>query len=176
MSAFKPRILKNDNDYNEAMDRISELMEMSPEIDSEEFNELEMISLFIDDYESKHYKVNKPSAIDAIKFRMDQDGLTQKDMEQYLGSRSKVSEVLSGKRNLSQTMIKKLHIGLGIPLDILIQSTDDLQNTDIDEMIKVTTTQEYETKIISWDMQGSAVKLKELVISTSPSCDKSVMQ
>lgn len=131
MSAFKPRILKNDNDYNEAMDRISELMEMSPEVDSEEFNELEMISLFIEDYESKHYKVNKPSAIDAIKFRMDQDGLTQKDMEQYLGSRSKVSEVLSGKRNLSQTMIKKLHYGLDIPYDILMQDPDDIADEGI---------------------------------------------
>lgn len=123
MSVFKPRILKNDKDYNEAMDRISELMDLDPDMDSDE---LEMIALLIDDYEKKNCHIEKPSPIEAIKFRMDQEGLTQQDMEKYLGSRSKVSEVLGGKRNLSIAMITKLHYDLGIPLDVLIQKPEDI--------------------------------------------------
>lgn len=128
---FKPRLIKNDADYEMAMDRLSELIELCPSIDSPESDELEHISILIEHYEAKNFQIGKPSAIDAIKFRMDQEELTQKDMEKYLGSRSKVSEVLSGKRKLSKTMISKLHEGLGIPYDILMQTPDDIADEGI---------------------------------------------
>ncbi|MCU9596388.1 helix-turn-helix domain-containing protein [Proteus mirabilis] len=136
MSVFKPRILKNDNDYNEAMDRIAELMGLNPDVDSDDGNELEMIALLIEDYEKKNCHIEKPSPIEAIKFRMDQEGLTQQDMEKYLGSRSKVSEVLAGKRNLSISMITKLHYDLGIPLDVLVQKPEDIVS-DNESLISV---------------------------------------
>ncbi|OBU13045.1 helix-turn-helix domain-containing protein [Morganella psychrotolerans] len=133
---FKPRVIKNDSDYDMAMDRLSELIELCPTIDSPEADELEHISILIEHYEHKNFKIDKPSAIDAIKFRMDQDGLTQQDMEKYLGSRSKVSEVLSGKRNLSIAMITKLHYELGVPLDILIQKPEDIDISDDDSQMQ----------------------------------------
>lgn len=127
---FKPRIIKNDSDYDMAMDRLSELIEQCPAIDSPESDELEHISILLEHYENKNFRIDKPSAIDAIKFRMDQNGLTQQDMEKYLGSRSKVSEVLSGKRKLSISMITKLHYELGIPLDVLIQKPEDIDSSN----------------------------------------------
>ncbi|WP_368911543.1 type II toxin-antitoxin system HigA family antitoxin [Proteus vulgaris] len=126
MTKFKLRILKNDSDYDEAMERISELMDLDPDVDSDDGNELEMIALLIEDYEKKNCHIEKPSPIEAIKFRMDQSGMSQKDMIPFIGSASKVSEVLNGKRPLSINMIKNIHSGLGIPLDILIQNESDL--------------------------------------------------
>ncbi|ENN8375998.1 hypothetical protein ACAX46_001396 [Providencia rettgeri] len=126
MTKFRLRILKNDSDYDEAMERISELMDLNPEVDSDDGNELEMIALLIEDYEKKNCYIEKPSPIEAIKFRMDQSGMSQKDMIPFIGSASKVSEVLNGKRPLSINMIKKIHSGLEIPLDILIQNEGDL--------------------------------------------------
>ncbi|MDT5427516.1 hypothetical protein RND20_005815 [Providencia rettgeri] len=126
MTKFRLRILKNDSDYDEAMERISELMDLNPEVDSDDGNELEMIALLIEDYEKKNCFIEKPSPIEAIKFRMDQSGMSQKDMIPFIGSASKVSEVLNGKRPLSINMIKKIHSGLEIPLDILIQNEGDL--------------------------------------------------
>lgn len=176
MMTFKPRIIKNDSDYDMAMERLSELIELCPAIDTPEGDELEHISILIEHYENKNFQVDKPSAIDAIKFRMDQDGLTPKDMVAYLGSRSKVSEVLNGKRRLSKAMMKKLNSGLGIPLDILIQSADDLPEPDVGDLIRVAGSSDQEQENLQWGESSSVGKLQELVISVPPTCDKSVMQ
>jgi len=74
-----------------------------------------------EDYENKHYPIAPPDPVDAIQFRMDQMGLTRKDMEPYLGSRGRVSEVLNRKRGLSLDMIRRLHKGLAIPLESLVR-------------------------------------------------------
>src|SRR5690606_13810299 len=78
-------------------------------------------ALLVEQYEKEHYPIDLPDPIDAILFRMEQTGLTRKDLMAYLGSSSKVSEVVTRKRPLSLQMIRKLHEGLGIPADILLQ-------------------------------------------------------
>ena len=92
-----------------------------------EFDELDVLTTLVEAYEEKRYKIALPNPISAIKFRMEQLELRQMDLIPYLGSKSKVSEVLSGKRGLSKRMIRALHEGLNIPLEVLIQpySVDD---------------------------------------------------
>ncbi len=87
-------------------------------------DQLELVMLLVEDYEKKHCPVDPPSAIDAIKFRMDQAGLKQSDLIPYIGSRGRVSEILNGKRDLTLPMIRRLHVGLGIPLESLVDVSD----------------------------------------------------
>jgi HTH-type transcriptional regulator/antitoxin HigA len=77
----------------------------------------------IEAYEARHYPMDPPDPIDAILFRMEAQGLTRKDLEPYIGSRARVSEVLNGQRGLSIEMIRRLHEGLGISADVLIRPT-----------------------------------------------------
>lgn len=84
-------------------------------------DKLDVLMVLIEDYEKKHYPIDPPDPIEAILFRMEQMGLTRKDMEQYLGSRSRVTEVLNRQRGLSLRMIRRLHNGLSIPLESLIR-------------------------------------------------------
>ena len=88
-----------------------------------EGDRLEILATLIDVYESEHYPIDPPDPIEAILFRMDQQGLTRKDLEPMIGSRTRVAEVLNRKRPLSIAMIRRLHQGLGIPADILIRPT-----------------------------------------------------
>lgn len=121
------RIIKNSEEHAAAMARLIELASGDLQPGTEDFDELELLGLLIEHYESREFPMDKPDPIEAIKFRMDQMGLTYADMKQYLGSASKVSEVLSGKRKLSLSMIRRLHNGLGIPADILIQNPDEVE-------------------------------------------------
>ncbi len=115
------RIIKTEAQYEAALRRVARLMDAvagTPRGD-----ELELWSLLVSDYEDRRYRIDEPGPIAAIRFRMDQQGLKQRDLVPYLGSRSKVSEVLSGRRPLSLAMIRKLHDGLGIPLKVLIRES-----------------------------------------------------
>lgn len=85
-----------------------------------EYDEVEVLSILIEDYEDKMFPIEHPNPIDAIKFRMEQLGLEQKDMTRYFGYRSRVSEIFSGKRKLNLNMIRKIHRDLGIPARSLI--------------------------------------------------------
>lgn len=114
-------IIKTDEDYQVAIARIEELMDFNPVPDSDEEKELELLSMLVDQYEDKMYPVEEPDPVDIIKFYMDQNGLKQADMVPYLGSKSKVSEVLNGKRPLSLSMIRKLHHGLKISANLLLK-------------------------------------------------------
>jgi HTH-type transcriptional regulator/antitoxin HigA len=116
---MKPKVLKTEVDYEAALAYVETLMDAAPGSPEEE--ELEVLALLIDDYEEAHYPVSLPDPIEAIKFRMEQQGLRQKDMVPYLGSQSRASEVLNRKRPLSLTMIRALHRGLGIPAEVLLQ-------------------------------------------------------
>lgn len=116
---MEPRVLKTEADYEAALAYVETLMDAEPGSPEEE--ELEVFALLIDTYEQAHYPVDLPDPIEAIKFRMEQQGLLQKDMAAYMGSQSKVSEVLNRKRPLSLTMIRALHEGLGIPAEVLLQ-------------------------------------------------------
>ena len=82
---------------------------------------LDVLATLIDAYESEHFPMDPPDPVEAIKFRMEQQGLSRKDLEPFIGTRTRVAEVLNRKRNLSVAMIRRLHEGLGIPADILIR-------------------------------------------------------
>lgn len=114
------KVIKSSDGYAQAMARLSALMTLDPKAGSNEDNELELLALVIEDYERKIVPPATPDPVDAILFRMDQMKLGRKDLEPYIGSTSKVSEVLSRKRPLSLSMIRRLHKELGIPADVLI--------------------------------------------------------
>lgn len=116
-----PKIIKSEDDYNIALNRIEEIFDAKP--GSPEFDEMELLVKLVEIYEDEKYPISSPDPISAIKFRMEQQGLKNKDLIPYIGSKSKVSEVLSGKRALSLNMIRKLNEGLGIPAEVLIQET-----------------------------------------------------
>lgn len=116
---MKAKIIKTEAEYDLTLARISELMDADP--DTPEGDELELLVTLVEIYEEQGYPIDLPDPVSAIKFRMDQQGLKQKDLIPYIGSKSKVSEVLSGKRSLSLNMIRKLHTQLGIPADVLLQ-------------------------------------------------------
>lgn len=84
---------------------------------------LDVLATLIDAYESEHYPMDPPDPIEAIKFRMESQGLTRKDLEPLIGTRTRVAEVMNRKRNLSIGMIRRLHTELGIPADVLIRPT-----------------------------------------------------
>lgn len=114
------KVIKTEKEYDQALAMADRLMDAAP--GSPEADDLELLSLLIEKYEEEHYPIQMPDPISAIKFRMDQEGLTQKDLIPYIGSQPKVSAVLNGKRELSKDMIRKLHLGLGIPYEVLLKS------------------------------------------------------
>lgn len=131
MSKSHPKVIKSREQYREYMDEFMSLFGKALDDDQDLKDHYELLGVLIQDYERKEFPPEKPSVIDAILFEMDQRELSPKDMIKYLGSRSKVSEVLSGARGLSKAMIKKLHKGLDIPYDILMQDPDDIADEGI---------------------------------------------
>lgn len=119
---MKPKIIKNDQEHAAALTRIEEIYAAKP--GTEEGDELELLTMLVEQYEKEVFPVDLPDPVDAIEFRMEQQGLSRKDLVPYLGSTSKVSEVLSGKRGLSLRMIRNLHEGLGIPAEVLVKKRD----------------------------------------------------
>jgi HTH-type transcriptional regulator/antitoxin HigA len=101
------KVIKTELDYNSALARIDELMDAMP--DTPEFDELELLSTLVEIYEDKNYPIDMPDPVNAIKFRMEQFGLNQQDLVPFIGNRSKVSEVLNGKRKLSLSMMRALN-------------------------------------------------------------------
>lgn len=114
------KLIKNKHDHVEALARIKALMDENLVPDSKEADELEVLSLLIEHYELENFPIEKPDPIEAIKFRMEQLGFLKKDLIPFIGSASKVTEVLNGTRQLSLNMIRKLSDGLGISVEILI--------------------------------------------------------
>lgn len=113
------KVIKNDREYEAALDRIDALMDAAP--NSPEGDELELLTTLVEFYEEKQFPIELPDPIAAIRFRMEQAGLKQQDLAPYIGSRSKVSEILAGKRPLSLKMIRALHRQLGIPAEVLLR-------------------------------------------------------
>ena len=109
--------IKTKQDYNNTLNRINELMDATP--NTHKFDELDILTTLVEVYEEIHYKIDVPDPIDAIKFRMEQESLKQKDLISILGSASKVSEILNKKRKLTLNMIRNLHKDLKIPFDSL---------------------------------------------------------
>jgi len=99
-------------------------MELNPALGTDESDELEVLALLIEKYEEKAWVINEPDPIDAIKVRMEQMHLKQKDLVPYIGNKSKVSEVLNRKVGLSLSMITSLAKGLHLPLEVLVQPSN----------------------------------------------------
>lgn len=115
-----PRVIKSESQYREYLEEIESLAIRDPAPDSEDGTRLELLALIVEAYEKERSRLVHPDPVDAIVFRMEQQNLQQKDLVPYMGSKSRVSEVLSGKRPLSLNMIRSLSEGLGIPARALI--------------------------------------------------------
>ncbi|MBL4614277.1 MAG: transcriptional regulator [Magnetovibrio sp.] len=111
--------IKTEADHILALQRIDELM--GAELDTPEGDELDILATLVEVYENKHMPIDPPDPIEAILFRMDQEGMERKDLEPMLGARSRVSEVLTRKRGLSLSMIRSLNENLHIPAEVLIR-------------------------------------------------------
>ena len=110
--------IHNDEDLQHAFERLEVVFQA--EEGSPEADEMEILVTLIEAYENKHYAIAPPDPIDAIRFRMEQQALTPRDLEPYIGSCGRVSEILNRKRSLSLKMIKRLHDGLHIPYESLL--------------------------------------------------------
>lgn len=118
------KVIKTEQDYQEALKYIEVLMATDPDPESAEGEKLAILSTLVADYESREFPTIFPSPVEAIKFRMEQADLKPTDLEQYIGSKGRVSEILSGKRQLTLEMVRALEAGLGIPAKVLIQKPD----------------------------------------------------
>ena len=114
--------IKTEDQYDKALARVYELMQGEVKEDTVQSDELEILSILIKEYEIEHYSVPSPNPLDAIKFRLDQMGLSERELGDILGYRSRKSEILSGKRKLSLAMIRRLNEVLHIPAEVLIQA------------------------------------------------------
>jgi HTH-type transcriptional regulator/antitoxin HigA len=118
---MKPKVIKNEREHTAALARIDELMDARP--GTPQADELELLATLVEMYEDETFPIEEPGPIDAIRFRMEQQGLKPRDLVPFMGSRSKVSEVLSGHRRLSLNMIRNLSAALGIPAEILVRES-----------------------------------------------------
>ncbi len=116
---MKIKAIKTEEDYKQALNRLEEIFHA--EIDTPEGDEAEVLSILIEKYEEDHYPIGMPDPIEAIKFRMEQMGMKQKDLAEVVGFTSRVSEILNRKRKLTLNMIRELSAKLQIPTEILIQ-------------------------------------------------------
>lgn len=119
------RPIHTEADYKAALREISALMEADPDYETPDGDRLDVLAILVQAYEAKHYPISAPDPIEAIKFRLEQGGLSIKDLEPMIGRSNRVYEVLSRKRPLTLGMIRRLHKGLGIPAEVLIAEADD---------------------------------------------------
>ncbi len=110
--------IRTETDHDLAVARISELIGAKP--DTAEGEELDILATLADAYEAKHHAIDLPDPLTAIEFRMEQQGLTRKDLEPFIGSRARVSEIMTGRRSLTLAMIRRVRNELGISADVLI--------------------------------------------------------
>lgn len=115
-------------DYKAVMREVSAFFDNEPEPESPEGDRFEVLLTLVEAYEAKHFPIDLPDPIEAIKFRMEQSGLTPKDLVPMIGRLNRVYEVLNRKRSLTLAMIWKLHNGLGIPAGSLIRPPSPLQS------------------------------------------------
>lgn len=116
---MKIKPIRNEADFKEALERLELIFDAKRGTD--EGDELEILSILIDNYESENFPIEMPDPISAISFRMEQMGLKQKDLVEMIGFKSRVSEIMNKKRKLTLEMIRKLNTNLNIPTEVLIQ-------------------------------------------------------
>ena len=125
---MKTKIIKTEIEYNEACKRIYSLINSSEnpiDVNSEEGEEIELLSLLVEKYEQEHFTISAPNPIEAIKFRMEQMNIKQADIAPLFGGKTRISEVLHGKRALTIKMIILLNKYLGIPYESLLSSNNE---------------------------------------------------
>lgn len=116
---MKFKILKTKKDYQMALKRFEEIFQAKP--GSSESDEADVLSLLIKEYEEKNYVIEVPNPLEAIKYRMEQQGLTNSDLASILGFKSRVTDIFNKHRKLNLTMVRKLHKQLNIPLETLVK-------------------------------------------------------
>ncbi len=121
---MEARIIKTSEDHQKALAELEGLIGLDPALGTPEAEHLELLTLLVQTYEAGRFRIARPDPVSAIRFRMDQSGAAQRDLVPLLGSRGRVSEVLSGKRRLTLSMIRALHTELGIPADVLLQEPE----------------------------------------------------
>ena len=114
------KAIKSKKAYEETLNRIYGLMQLDLKINTDDYNELEILSILVEDYENKSFPISLPDPIEAIKFRMEQMGIKKSDLAEIIGYKSRVSEILNKKRKLTLQMIRNLHEKLHIPYESLI--------------------------------------------------------
>ncbi|HOY49023.1 MAG TPA: helix-turn-helix domain-containing protein [Flavobacteriales bacterium] len=112
--------IKNEQDYQATLSRLEEIFDAKK--GTPEGDELEILSILIDNYETHHFPIDFPDPIEAIKFRMEQMGYNQSDLAKVVGLKSRASEILSKKRKLTLEMIRQINVSLKIPTEVLIQA------------------------------------------------------
>jgi HTH-type transcriptional regulator/antitoxin HigA len=115
------RPIRNEQDYRAALKVISPMFDNLPEPGTPEDDFFDVMVVLIEAYEAEHYPIDPPDPIEAIKYRMEQSGLSAKDLQPAIGGLNRVYEILNGKRNLTLPMIWKLHQMFGIPAEHLIK-------------------------------------------------------
>ena len=116
---MKIKPIKSEQDYQAALQRLDQIFDAKPE--TSEGDEFELLSILIDQYENTYFPIENPHPIEAIKFRMEQLEMKPSDLIPILGFKSRVSEILNGKRKLTLAMIRNLHTILRIPIEVLVQ-------------------------------------------------------
>ena len=115
------RIIKTKQQYRRYLKELDRLVPLDPDPRTPEGARLELLAKLVEDYEKEHFKFRKPDPVEAILFRMEEQGLRQKDIADIVGGKNRASEVLSRKRPLTLAMIRALHEKLGIPSELLIR-------------------------------------------------------
>lgn len=114
--------IKSDRDYRRILKEIEALMDARP--NTPEGDRLDVLATLATAWEAAHHAIESPDPVEAIRFAMEQRGLTRQDLEPFIGSRARVGEILNGRRSLTLPMIRRLHHGLGIPAEVLIREQD----------------------------------------------------
>lgn len=145
---MKTRILRTEEEYNEACERIYVLINSKVdaiEPHSQEGEEMELLSLLVEKYELENHQMEAPSPIEAIKFRLEQMNLKQADVAPLFGGKTRVSEVLNGKRSLTLKMITLLNRYLGIPLESLMYGNKEIRLEDDkkEKLLHISSIREY---------------------------------
>lgn len=117
------RPIHTEADYKATLKEIAALMELDPDMGTPEGDRLDILATLVQAYEAKTFPIGVPDPVEAIKFRMEQSGLTVRDLEPFIGKSNRVYEILNHKRPLTLGMIRRLHQGLGIPAEVLIAET-----------------------------------------------------
>lgn len=148
--------IKTNEDYQAALEEIDRLFDAEP--DTPEGDRLEILVTLVEAYENKHHPIPPPDPIEAIEYHMESRGLSRRDLEPYIGSRARVSEILNRRRRLTLRMIRNLETGLGIPAETLIQQYDLVPAEE-------GTAQEQDAQI---------VHVEKLVVEQSPSTTRTL--